>query len=77
MDTADRDALGRQSVFTEIFSWCWRGKPAHANTMRIIAKSLAQVVAGVKAPALPYTSSPTAWAGAIFIIGNHQPIPPN
>jgi hypothetical protein len=69
--TAVRHALGRQSLFAEVFSSCWRGESAHANTTRVVADSLTQGVAGVKAPALLWATlvPPLRGLEAIFIRG--------
>jgi hypothetical protein len=52
--TAGRNALGRLSVFIEVFSSYWRGRTPHANTRRIVADSLTQGVARKKSLALPW-----------------------
>ncbi len=69
--TAARHALGRQSLFTEVFSSCWRGRTPHANTRRVVADSLTQGIAAVKAPALPWATllRPLHGLEAIFIRG--------
>ncbi len=67
--TAVRHVLGRQFVLSEVFSSCWRGKSAHANTRRIFAGSLTQGVARKKTLALPWATllRPLRGLEAIFI----------
>ncbi len=71
--TAAHHALGRQSVYTGVFSSCWRGESArqHEENRCRVADPGRRRGQG-SCSALGFSPSPTSWAG-----GNFQRIPKN